>query len=235
MNSNYVGQELDTFAHARNWKKYWSGQIEPHLAGDILEAGAGFGANTEFLMSSRIASWVGLEPDPELAGRMRALFAARPEFAKCTAEVGTTGTIDGSRKFDAVLYIDVLEHIEDDSGELGRAAGLLRKGGKIIVLAPAHQWLYTPFDKAIGHFRRYDKASLAACKPRACVLRRIAYLDAAGVLASTGNRLFLKQADPTLQQILFWDRVLVPVSRLLDPLTFHCIGKSVLAVWEREQ
>jgi hypothetical protein len=54
------------------------------------------------------------------------------------------------------------------------------------------------------------------------------------VLASTGNRLFLKQADPTLQQILFWDRFLVPVSRLLDPLTFHTIGKSVLAVWERE-
>ncbi len=234
MNSNYVGQELDTFAHARNWKKYWSRQIEPYLAGDILEAGAGLGANTEFLMSSRIVRWVGLEPDPELAARMRTLFAASPEFAKCTAEVGITSTIDLSRKFDAILYIDVLEHIEHDSEELARAATLLKKGGKIIVLAPAHQWLYTPFDKAIGHFRRYSKASLVACKPAGCVLRRIAYLDAAGVLASTGNRLFLKQADPTLEQILFWDRFLVPVSRLLDPLTFHTIGKSVLAVWERE-
>ena len=234
MSSNYVGQELDTFAHARNWKKYWSSQIEPYLSGDILEAGAGLGANTEFLMSSRIASWVGLEPDPELAARMGTLLASSAEFSKCVAEVGTTATIDPSRKFDAILYIDVLEHIEDDHGELRRAASLLKKGGKIIVLAPAHQWLYTPFDKAIGHFRRYSKASLAACEPPDCALRRIAYLDAAGVLASTGNRLFLKQADPTLQQILFWDRFLVPVSRLLDPLTFHAIGKSVLAVWERQ-
>jgi SAM-dependent methyltransferase len=234
MSSNYVGQELDTFAHARNWKKYWSRAIEPYLAGDILEVGAGFGANTEFLLSDRITSWVGLEPDPELAARMRTLLAVRPEFSKCVAEVGTTATIDPDRKFDGILYIDVLEHIEGDSAELARAATLLKRGGKIIVLAPAHQWLYTPFDRAIGHFRRYDRASLSACKPPACKLREIRYLDSAGVLASTGNRLFLQQPEPDLRQILFWDRFLVPISRVLDPLTFHAVGKSVLAIWERE-
>jgi SAM-dependent methyltransferase len=234
MNSNYVGQELDTFAHARNWKRYWSREIGPYLAGDILEVGAGLGANTEFLLTDRIASWVSLEPDLELAARMRSLLAERVELSKCVVEVGTTGSIDQSARFDGILYIDVLEHIEDDSAELARASKLLKKGGKIVVLAPAHQWLYTPFDRAIGHFRRYDRERLSACNPPQCALRRICYLDSAGVLASAGNRLFLNQADPDLRQILFWHRFLVPISRVLDPLTFHAIGKSVLAIWERE-
>jgi SAM-dependent methyltransferase len=234
MSSNYVGQELDTFAHARNWKKYWSCEIGPYLAGDILEVGAGLGANTEFLLTDRIASWVSLEPDPELAARMRTLLAEQSALSKCVVKVGTTATIDPESKFDGILYIDVLEHIEDDSAELARASKLLKKGGKIIVLAPAHQWLYTPFYRAIGHFCRYDRQSLSASKPPQCALRKICYLDSAGVLASAGNRLFLKQADPVLRQILFWDRFLVPISRVLDPLTFYAVGKSVLAIWERQ-
>ena len=53
-------------------------------------------------------------------------------------------------RFDTILYIDVLEHIDDDLGELARSATHLRPGGHLIVLAPAHQALYSPFDKAIG-------------------------------------------------------------------------------------
>ena len=87
-----------------------------------------------------------------------------------------TGTIadilDRPQRFDAVLYIDVLEHIEDDRGELERATRLLREGGYLIVLSPAHQWLFSPFDEAIGHFRRYDRRSLGALQPAGTALRR---------------------------------------------------------------
>jgi hypothetical protein len=87
MSSNYVGQELNTFAHARGWKRYWSREIEPHRVGDILEVGSEFGANTEFLLSDPVDSWVGLEPGPELAARMRSLLAGRVDFSKCVADV----------------------------------------------------------------------------------------------------------------------------------------------------
>jgi SAM-dependent methyltransferase len=232
-NPHYTGNELDIFAHAINWKKYWSSEIRPYLSGDVLEVGAGLGANTEFIKSANISSWTCLEPDPNLVFRMRTRFQAQADLSDCRIEAGTTEMLGADRRFDAVLYIDVLEHIQNDRDELARACRLLRSGGKIVVLAPAHQWLYTPFDRAIGHFRRYDKPRLSACSPSDCNIVRIVYLDSAGMLASLGNRLLLRQAAPDLKEILLWDRLLVPSSRLLDRLTLHTIGKSILGIWRK--
>jgi hypothetical protein len=53
------------------------------------------------------------------------------------------------------------------------------------------------------------------------------------MLASSGNRLLLKQSMPTLRQILFWDRYLVPVSRVSDRLVLHGFGKSILGIWTK--
>lgn len=230
---HYIGQELDVFAHATNWKKYWSSEVRPYLTGDVLEVGAGLGANTEFLKTRRSSSWTCLEPDPELARRMRISFMTQPRVGGCRVETGTTETLGFDRRFDAIIYIDVLEHIEKDREELAHASRLLRRGGKIIVLAPAHQWLYTPYDRAIGHFRRYNRSSLRACSPSDCEIVRLAYLDSVGILASMSNRLFLRQAAPELKQIVFWDRVLVPPSRLLDRVTLHMVGKSILGIWRK--
>jgi hypothetical protein len=70
----YVGNELDLFANATNWKRYWASRVRGFLKGDVLEVGAGLGTNTELLLSDRTASWTCLEPDPALAERMRARF-----------------------------------------------------------------------------------------------------------------------------------------------------------------
>jgi len=53
------------------------------------------------------------------------------------------------------------------------------------------------------------------------------------MLASIANRFVLKPQMPTLSQILVWDRVMVPISRLLDPLLSYRIGKSMIAIWRR--
>ncbi|HTC63523.1 MAG TPA: class I SAM-dependent methyltransferase [Candidatus Saccharimonadales bacterium] len=231
--ATYVGKELDIFANAIRWKKYWSSKILPYLTGDVLEVGSGQGTNTAFLKSAGVSSWTCLEPDPELVLRTIQKFQSHPLLTDCRVETGTTATIGSNRQFDAILYIDVLEHIENDHLEMQRASQLLRRGGKIIVLAPAHQWLYTPFDRAVGHFRRYDKSSLSACTPSGCKCLLLDYLDSAGLAASLINRLALQQDMPSLSQILFWDRLLVPVSQLLDLVTFSRVGKSILGIWEK--
>ena len=57
------------------------------------------------------------------------------------------------------------------------------------------------------------------------------YLDAVGMAASLANRLLLRASMPTDGQIKFWDRMLVPVSRVIDPVLARSIGKSVVAIW----
>ena len=148
----YEGQELDSFAHAQNWKNYWSSCVLPSISGDVLEVGAGIGVNTPILVSNAVGSWTCLEPDPELAGRAQAALQNNPKTTACEVVVGTTASVlPSGRQFDTLVYIDVLEHIPEDADELKTAARLLRRGGKLVVLSPAHQWLYSPFDKAIGH------------------------------------------------------------------------------------
>jgi SAM-dependent methyltransferase len=228
----YPGGELDVFVHARNWKRYWVSQLPP-LSGDVLEVGAGLATNTPLLVGPQVQNWICLEPDRALLDRLRAARAADPARGRCQAVHGTVASLDPAARFDAILYIDVLEHIEDDRGELRQAAARLKPGGLLIVLAPAHQWLYTAFDRAIGHFRRYTKRTLAAVGPANTRRRRLFYLDSVGMLASSANRFLLKSAMPSVSQVQTWDRGLVPVSRLVDRLTAFSFGKSVVAVWER--
>ena len=117
-------------------------------------------------------------------------------------------------------------------GELGLVAQRLRPRGHIIVLSPAHQRLYSEFDRAIGHHRRYDRQSLERCAPAGVGARVSEYLDSAGYFLSLANRAVLKQSGPTVRQILFWDRAVVPVSRVVDRLLGFRFGRSILAVWQ---
>jgi 2-polyprenyl-3-methyl-5-hydroxy-6-metoxy-1,4-benzoquinol methylase len=61
------------------------------------------------------------------------------------------------QSYDAVLMLDVLEHLKYDRASIEVAAGLLKPGGIVICTAPAHKWLWTEFDEDHHHFRRYSK------------------------------------------------------------------------------
>jgi SAM-dependent methyltransferase len=227
----YVGSELDLFAGVRHWKRYWSAEMRKFIKGDVLEVGAGIGSNTRYLDTGKPGRFVCLEPDAQLAGRLED--ELRGGARKYEAIRGTLESIPAEEQFDTICYIDVLEHIEDDGAELNRAAAHLRPGGRVIVLSPAHQWLFTPFDAAIGHFRRYNRAMVKAISPRGLQLESCRYLDSAGLAASAANLWFLKQSMPTRQQLHFWDTFIVPASRVMDRLFLHSVGKTIVAVWRK--
>jgi hypothetical protein len=169
-----------------------------------------------------------------------AIEAAKPTMKIAARAVekeppGTLDQLEASGPFSAVLYLDVLEHITEDQKELAKAANRLMAGGSLIVLAPAHQFLFSAFDRAIGHYRRYSASSLRALAPPGCHLAAWRMLDSAGFFASLTNRLSLGSATPSTRQVAFWDKVLVPASRRLDPLFGYHFGKSILARWTATQ
>lgn len=228
----YCGGELELFARAHRWKAYLRARIAPWLGGRVLEVGAGLGATTAVLASLPHAAWSCLEPDRTMAETLRRRTACG-ELPPLTVAGGTIADLAAGERFDTILYIDVLEHIAGDREELARAAGHLAPGGHLVVLSPAHQALYSAFDRAVGHVHRYDRASLRAAAPAGLELRRLDYLDAVGLLASLANRWLLRKDLPAAADIALWDGVMVPLSRLLDPLLGHRLGKSILGVWRR--
>lgn len=229
----YPGGELEMFQHAVNWKAYYASHLRRVIRGDTLEVGAGIGGTSRFLCDGGQRSWTCLEPDGRLRERLQASLAAKPLPVPFRVLEWTVADLPSAEQFDTVLYIDVLEHIEDDHGELERSAQHLRPGGRIVLLGPAHDWLFSPFDRALGHYRRYSKSRLARITPSSLQLLSAFYLDSVGMLASLANRMLLREALPTVGQIRFWDSTLVRLSRAIDPLTGRRIGKSVVAVWKK--
>ena len=230
----YIGNELDLFEQATNWKRYYGRFLAPFLKEKVLEVGAGIGGTTRELCDGTQEKWLCLEPDPNLYATLENRINKKQLPACCFSKKGTTSDLAQGEKFNAIMYIDVIEHIEKDSDELRRSKNLLTEKGYLIVLVPAHQFLYNEFDKAIGHYRRYNKKMLAAAAPEGLHLRKIMYLDSCGLIASLMNKYFLKQDYPTVKQISFWNRFIVPVSKPIDFILNYNVGKTVVAIWQNK-
>jgi ubiquinone/menaquinone biosynthesis C-methylase UbiE len=230
----YIGQELTIFAHAKNWKQYYASIIRPYFGKRVVEAGAGLGATTLELCDGTQEEWICLEPDSALRSGIDRLIAEGKLPHCCQTRGGFVSNIPTEQEFDTFIYIDVLEHIEDDRAELQEASSRLSPGGRLIVLSPAFNFLYSPFDKSIGHFRRYNRKMYEALTPAECRIEKMMYLDSVGVGTSLVNRMFLSQPMPTINQILFWDRRIIPFAKLVDWLLRYSFGRSLLGIWVKQ-
>jgi SAM-dependent methyltransferase len=229
---SYIGSELEIFNHATKWKNYYANHLRNFLGKEVLEVGAGIGGTTKILCSNHQTRWVCLEPDQTLLSQIEKQISEGILPACCEAKAANSAEIETSELFDSIIYIDVLEHIENDKGELSTISKHLKKNGHLIILSPAHQGLFTPFDTAIGHYRRYNKETLAALVPSHLKQIKLIYLDSLGLMLSLGNKLILNSSLPTHEQIQFWDKVIVPISKFIDPILRFSIGKSVLGIWK---
>jgi hypothetical protein len=229
----YQGTELELFANATNWKKYFSSRLKPYINGNVIEVGAGLGNSTKYLCFDGRVKWLCLDPDPSFARHLEQRIVSGDLPVACHARCGVLGDLLPEELADTILYIDVLEHIENDEDEINRATAHLNPGGRIVVLSPAFNWLYSPFDKAIGHHRRYTTKDAKRLTLPQLTLQHIFFLDSVGLFASLANRLLMKASTPSASQIGFWDRVMVPMSTYTDRVFGSAFGKTIIMVWQK--
>jgi SAM-dependent methyltransferase len=228
-----LAQELSLFdRNATAWKTYWASFVRPFVRGRVLEVGAGNGGSIRHLLGSA-TDWLCLEPDPTFAANLGQEIGSGVLPPICRVQIATLRDLPVDQDFDTILYIDVMEHLADDHGEAALAAQHLAPGGALVVLSPAHQFLFSPFDEAVGHYRRYSRSSLAAIVPPSLETVKLIYLDSIGMVLSLGNRLLLRSATPNEAALRFWNDVAIPLSRRLDGVFDHAVGKSVLGIWRR--
>ena len=231
---NYQGTELPTFADAINWKTYWSKSLSRYATGTVIEVGAGIGSSTRYICSHfGIDRCICIEPDPSLAAQLSKLVSAGSLPNYCEIKCGILSDLGLNVKANAIFYIDVLEHIENDMEEVATAATHLMPGGRLVVLSPAFSWLYTPFDKALGHYRRYSRKDVNRLTAPELEVERVFFLDSLGMFLSMGNRLLLRSKAPTIGQIRLWDQKFVPISSYVDRIFGSIAGRSIVIVWKK--
>lgn len=190
----------------------------------ILEIGAGTGTMTVLFAES--ADVVAFEPSEDARS---ALVANTRELTRVSV-VSSMESATNLGPYDEVVLINVLEHVEHDTALLRQARQLLVKGGRVTVLSPAHNMLFSDFDASIGHVRRYTRSSLEKTfKASGYTVVESRYSNAIGaVLWFLVNRVVGK-SEASSKQTKLYDDMVVPVSELVNRLRFRPFGQSVIA------
>jgi SAM-dependent methyltransferase len=149
-------------------------------------------------------------------------------------DAGVTSDLAAER-LDTVVCVNVLEHIQDDRGAVCQMAGLLRPGGHLVLLVPAHPSLYGTLDSLVGHFRRYQRRELVdKVRGSGLAVVRCRFFNSAAAICRFVIGQLLRQQEAGRSQVLFFDRFVVPVLAPLEWLMRPPFGQSLVVVGRKE-
>jgi SAM-dependent methyltransferase len=161
---------LQVFAETPRLNAWLFSKLSSGVRGDVLEVGSGIG-NMSRLILPHASRLVVTDAEPRYLDELRQTFAGDERVEVVAYDLdGPPPAAVSARAFDAIVAVNVIEHIADDLALVSRLAGLLRSGGRLLIYAPACPGAYGPLDTALGHYRRYTPASLTT-------LLRAAQLD----------------------------------------------------------
>ncbi len=220
---------LDDLDNADNYAAWIEDLIRPYLGGQILEVGAGRGTFTRRLAAH--GKVIAVEPAPGALGPLSEVGA---EVDARVIAGDLTAVPEGTQATSAV-FINVLEHIEGDVDALITARSLVEPGGNVIVFVPAFEVLYSRFDAAIGHYRRYRKDELTAVFQHAGLdVVDIRYVNAPGWLAWLVLVKLLRLSPTSGGASGVYDRFAVPVIRRVEARWRVPFGQSILCIGRRQ-
>ena len=226
----YLNEVLEFFDISDNYRSYQIELFGSYVGKEILEVGAGRGKIIEILAQNSEKQFTLLELDKNFFDILNNKFNSKN--IKVLEE--RTQNIK-ENKFDTIFYLDVIEHIEDDRFELDTAYNLLKKNGHLIIIVPAFQILFSKFDQRVGHFRRYRKEFFKRYSDEKNLkIKKLVYFDFLGFFIILFSKLLnLTNSKKTTLGIKIWN-FLIPLSRLIDKITFHSIGKSIVCIYEKK-
>ena len=125
-------------------------QQSPEIKINILDVGCGTGGNLGWL--SKFGDVIGIDNSLEAVK-----FCQKSGDAKW----GKTEQLPfENNSYNLITAFDILEHTQDDSSVLKEWYRVLKPKGYLYITVPAYQWLFSPHDKQLMHYRRYNSSDL---------------------------------------------------------------------------
>ncbi len=220
--------EFEALRHANNYRATLIREFGPFLKGGVIEIGAGIGQVTEMIAKhAGVEKVIGVEPDDRFCAEFRKRLPDQPLIH------GTIEAVDRQSPWNAIVSVNVLEHIRDDERELKLYADILRaQHGHLCLFVPARQEIYAPLDQDFGHFRRYARPELRAKLEQAGFeIVRLDYFNWVGYFAWWFNFCLLKKRNFDVGAVKFFDGVILPVNHWLESRVCRPpFGQSLIAI-----
>jgi|TARA_B100000953_G_C17942328_1_gene397374 trans-aconitate methyltransferase len=227
---NYPGLELENFDKATIWRKYIYLLIKKYINNNILEVGSGIGSFTKNY-KKKIKNITLSEIDSSNYNLLLKKFEDKKNIKIISSFIGEI-----KNNFNTILYLNVLEHIEKDVDEINEALKKIENNGYLVILVPAHNRLYSKFDKAIGHIRRYEINFFRSLKLENSKIVDLYYLDSMGYFLYLLNRIFFKEEIyPSKLKIFLWDKLFTPISIILDRFLNYKFGKNIMCIIKKSK
>ena len=228
MSGKYPEIALERFDKANLWVQYIIYKIRRFLKDDALEVGAGCGSFTKAYMK-HFHSITLTDMDNNSFNLLKKNFINEKKI-----NVINSPTKDIDKKFNTILYFNVLEHVKDDKLEIKTALEKLNNKGHLIILVPAHQKIYSKLDKAVGHYKRYDIDFFKKNRFENSKIIKLHFLDFFGYLLYYANKIFFKEETcPSNLKIFIWDKIFTPLTIVIDYLTAYKFGKNILCIYQK--
>ncbi len=210
------GRALEVHAGTPQLNRWYFSKFADRVRGDVLELGSGIG-NISGLIAETADSLLATEIESGYVASLRERFADAPHVD--VARFDLEGPLPASvaeRTFDTVLSMNVIEHVADDLGAVRRVSSRLKPGGWMLTYVPAMPFAYGPMDEALGHHRRYTRATFGRLMEDAgLVVDRLEYMNALGLVGWWVNNKVLRRRIPDPSQVGVFER-LMPLVRLED-------------------
>jgi SAM-dependent methyltransferase len=214
---------------ASNYLGWLADLCDPYVGPKCLELGSGHGDLTERLAVGRTVH------ASDVSGACLAVledrFAGRDNVSVERIDVAERIPDD---RYDSIVMVNVLEHIEDDSGTVRRLGEALVPGGRLVLYVPAMPALYSKFDREIGHYRRYRKRDLVAIlEGSGYRVVDARYINSVGAFGWYAYCRVLRRKASDQVTIGACDRIVVPALRKWEDRHPPPFGLSVFCVGER--
>ena len=226
----YTGYDLDVMSVAENYNQWILDCFKSYISDNVVEVGAGQGTMSR-LLAKHCKNLVAIEPDKNncliICDKMKSIQHAEifcgflSDFSK------------NEHPVNSLMYINVLEHIEDEVAELTVAKQLLSAcNGSLLIFVPALQALYGAIDRQVGHYRRYSKKYLVDLLENKLNMKivKIKYFDIAGVIPWYILSRVLKLTGQNPKTVKLYDKLIVPVMRRLEKYLPIPVGKNIFAI-----
>lgn len=218
---------------ADNYNEWILNKFSPYIGGNLLEIGTGQG-NFKKYLGKKVKLHVSVDIDKDVIMRAR---LRDPEGHYEYADIASPGFVKSlsSYDFQSIICINVLEHVPDHKSGLINLLDTLQTGGYLFLFVPAFKHLFNDLDQMAGHLRRYRKKDVAQLLKEygSYEIITIEYFNPVGAFGWWLNKFKThSQIDSSNinSQVVFFDRYLVPVSKLFNPLFKFFWGQSLFCI-----